>query len=964
MADVTQPSRGRPLAVLTALVGVLAALGVLATLFPAAEDGCAARHGRGGGGGTGTGAGPATARAPGAHGPHGPKPAALHGTVRDAATALGIAGARVWVAAPGWPDTSPAGDGGTAAGDAPAADALAETATDAAGDWRLDALAAGTLQVLAVAPGYARAARYVALAAGAEAGVDFVLGAGAPVRGVVVDSEGGPLAGVEVLAEAPPDPTAAVPPLPARALSDEGGRFSVEGLTRGATVDLRARRAGFLEVTVPGIVAPADGLRVTLDSIGRLFGTVFDAETGAPMPYAHVDVAGSGVWPPRVVVADGSGFYHALGLPEGVYELRATATTSDGAPRASPVTEGVTLGGEALEQGIDLAVEPAVAVLGRVVTAGGAPVRGARVVLGRGPLHLIADVAETDTDGGFGFVAVLPDRYYVDAWAPGFAEVHAREVVAPGAPGTDSLPTDAVPAGGVAAGADDGAAAVALPPWELVIALVAGAWLRGEVVDATDGLPIAGAEVEVHGGDEAGEVPFVASAGGTVERERVFRARAGIASGGGAPVGSFVTDAAGAFSVGGLAEGTVRVRARAPGYAAGWSAPARVALDGVAGVRVALSPGVTVTGRVRDDGHVPIEGAWVRLVARGGGGAILPGEGARGTDAVVVRTDAAGSFTAGGIAGWLRMTVRADGYVPAEIDLGTPAPGATVEHDVVLVGAGTTLHGRVVDERGFGVAGAEVSAVGVRAAATLHAAGLTDEYGEFNLAGVDDGALALAVRHPDFAPATLADVHGGPVEVRVVLQAGATLAGTVVENGTGRDVAHFTVELRPAGGAAASHPPERREFTGGAFRWPGLAVGDYALRVLAPPYAPAAGAAHVGPGATADVTLAFTLWEAGAIAGEVREAPSGTPLPGVRVAAYLAAGAAGPGRGAAAASAVTAADGGFILGGLAPADYVVVARDAEHEDAASAVVRVEAGTTTDFVTLKTRMRAAAPGPGE
>jgi len=188
----------------------------------------------------------------------------------------------------------------------------------------------------------------------------------------------------------------------------------------------------------------------------------------------------------------------------------------------------------------------------------------------------------------------------------------------------------------------------------------------------------------------------------------------------------------------------------------------------------------------------------------------------------------------------------------------------------------------------------------------------------------------------------------------------------VVDAASGLDVPAFTVELRGGAGGAA----ERRTFTGGAFRWEGLAPATYVVRVLAPPYAPAERRARVDPPAAGapsgaarpDVEIAFALAAAGGIAGEVREAPSGTPLPGMRVAAYRA-GVPGEDPGAPAAVARSGADGAFRLDGLAPGDYLLFASDAEHEDARAGPLHVAPGETTDFVTLAPRMRRGAGGGG-
>src|SRR6185295_17499166 len=101
--------------------------------------------------------------------------------------------------------------------------------------------------------------------------------------------------------------------------------------------------------------------------------------------------------------------------------------------------------------------------------------------------------------------------------------------------------------------------------------------------------------------------------------------------------------------------------------------------------------------------------------------------------------------------------------------------------------------GRVVDERGAGVGGAQVRATPVTPGPDSQPAlfATTDEDGRFGLDALDPGDVELAVSHDSFAPATQV-ARAGRTDVVLTLAAGGTLSGRVVD-AAGAPVVSFTV---------------------------------------------------------------------------------------------------------------------------------------------------------------------------
>ena len=219
------------------------------------------------------------------------------------------------------------------------------------------------------APGIGRAV----VEADAEANVEIVLTAGGFVTGRLVDPEGEPLAGrAETVAfEGLGLPGFASELMSAEARGD--GRFALGPLPPGG-LEIRATAAGHaakrVQALVPEAGATVDLGSVALDAGLAIRGRVTDVD-GVGIGGARVTATAESAAPysPFEATSDADGGFAARGLEDDAYELVASAP---GFARASATAR-------AGDQDVELRLEAAGEIGGRVVDADGRPVAEARV---------------------------------------------------------------------------------------------------------------------------------------------------------------------------------------------------------------------------------------------------------------------------------------------------------------------------------------------------------------------------------------------------------------------------------------------------------------------------------------------------------------------------------------------------------------------------------------------------------
>jgi hypothetical protein len=248
--------------------------------------------------------------------------------------------------------------------------------------------------------------------------------------------------------------------------------------------------------------------------------------------------------------------------------------------------------------------------------------------------------------------------------------------------------------------------------------------------------------------------------------------------------------------------------------------PAKTALVAPAPDRAASSSAATIAGYVHDPFRRPILGARVRI-SRKGGKSIR--------DLAEVSTGEDGRFRAGlEEAGALVVEVRAPGFRVRVVDELTVTEGETLDLDVQLE-PGARIAGRVVDDAGEPVGGAEVSAVPDDASGDHQAT--TDGEGRFEIAELGEATYCLFAHKPPYADGEACGVApGAPVTLRLA-RPGA-IAGRVIRSLGFDPVARFTVSARKVGGEGEMVArSEVRESKTGEFQIRDLPEGLYSVSV-------------------------------------------------------------------------------------------------------------------------------------
>jgi protocatechuate 3,4-dioxygenase beta subunit len=803
-------------------------------------------------------------------------------------------------------------------------------------------LPAGAFTLVVSRAGFARTIEAVRLDAGTTRAAVH-LRPGAVLRGQIVDETGAAIAAARVQVTRDDATLDAVPRAgdarPWTAQSDPEGRFTIDTIEKGEALRVEAAAEGFETTTRRAVTVQAESpaIRLVLRRTGTLTGRVLGPE-GQPHA-ATVVFAGSGVWPARAVSTDDEGRFRVTGVPGGVYEFRAQS----GALVADPA-EGVELEpGETREVTLRLAPGASLRVEIRDADAD-VPLVGAELVVTEDGLAFAPQVARTAEGGAATMEGLRAVDHRCAVRAPGYVAL----VAAPCTPGEPIVR----------------------------FSLRRAAEIRGVVVDAL-GAPVRGAQVEVGGTTDAGEAVSMSAASiafraTLLEAQRLgptpLRAAGelGVTLGGVPPIplvatviaddatsdtappspdetdggreepvttAGFATDAEGRFRVTGVPPGRITLVVRHLAYAPSFTAP-RVVVAGARldDVRVVLTEGGIVDGRVTDARGRPIEAVRVELQ--------VPGEPVpRG-----LLSGDDGRFEFRGVAGDVTLTAFPPGAPPVRVTTQVP-PGATVPVTIALEGELLALHGRVVDARGFPIAGARIRVRALRPRTPFAQTTESADDGTWSVEGLPAPPWAVEADHADYAVTRVPAVSDAREPLRVTLAACATVRGTVSD-------AHASVPLRGVRVTLTSDGEAFDAMTLPDGRWeiPRVPEGRYV-----------AGAAHADyVAARADVTItqrgyaladvdgiALALVPGGAVRGEVVDA-LGAPVSGAEVAAGTAEGPPDWSR-----AVRTDPRGGFVLRGVPAGEVWPWARHpAAGEAQARWPTRVRTGEETPGLVLR------------
>jgi len=278
-----------------------------------------------------------------------------------------------------------------------------------------------------------------------------------------------------------------------------------------------------------------------------------------------------------------------------------------------------------------------------------------------------------------------------------------------------------------------------------------------------------------------------------------------------APV-EIATGPGGTFEVTDLPEGRFVVLAwhdRHP--IGGFAGPISIPRDEVHDVLVVLGSAAAIRGVVHDREEAPIRGASVRA-----------------DEATAAETDARGEFLLPALdpRRGATLVAGAEGYASVTEAVRLRAGEASVVE--IVLSAGRSLDGRVVDDGRRPVAAARVTVVGQADARTD-----TDENGEFRFESVPREDLVLRAFHPEFTDSAPTPVGPDERRVELVLRRASSVSGTVYSP-DGSAVMGVRVSLLATAGLAAeerAESPPRQTISNaeGVYRLGQVVEGTYSV---------------------------------------------------------------------------------------------------------------------------------------
>jgi len=693
---------------------------------------------------------------------------------------------------------------------------IAAAKTGTAGTFRMDGVPAGRYLLRARRRSFAGAAASVTVGEGAVR-VELRLAALARLRGRIEDGHRTPIPLAHVLVFAVAEASA---PTFHEARADANGHFSVDDLTAGA-YRLLIEAPGLGTAAAGPVTAPDADVVVVIPGESRSV-TGLVTRLGHPARGVRVHLGGESVSEPRMTETDIAGQFAFPGLGPGNYALRA-----ESGALVSPVVADVIVGAASQVRQIDLVLDDAAFVRGRVVDDGGAGLSGALVRVDLIPATGLWSSVETDGTGSWISPPIPPGKYQLRPRRAGYT---ARRTVVVDVPPRNR-------------------AASSIAPASEAIAL--GLLRTGEIVGrivAENGAPIAGAKVH--------DRPATIEELGVIATPLPAAAAAASAATGALAVGDgqfaarqAQSGADGRFVLTDVPPGRLRVEILHPSAVPFRGRPlvlppgGRLDLGALILARAAL-----LSGHVTDDAGLPLAGVRVAAGRTAAGGA---------TDASLYAvTGSDGEFALPLAPGEHAVVATMQGRLDAEVVVHVTPDAIPRPVTLRFAKAGNReLSGVVKDTDGRPLAGARVSAFPGRAAAmpstgpeaSALGTATTDPGGHFRLSALPDAALRIEVGHPRYAPFAM-DVEGAatPVAARTELVMSVPvpggISGEVHESVTGGPVARFEIDAQGPAGATAHFPergrradPKRGPFH---FVLAPLAPGAWILRARAPGYGP------------------------------------------------------------------------------------------------------------------------------
>jgi protocatechuate 3,4-dioxygenase beta subunit len=549
--------------------------------------------------------------------------------------------------------------------------------------------------------------------------VNVNLDGGKDLEGKVVDKQGGaPVAGAQISIQQRTSRgggvtamnSMTVPPMGGAgfygggggvvwAMTDSEGRFAIGHLAPGsygvtaradgyvagtATVDLASAATVTVEVepelTIEGVVTMSDGSPVEGANVGASRDAAAGGDQTGPQSKMPMGFMGGG----STTTTGAGGWFRVGGLSSGTYRLTVSGGRQGDLNIRTKKTEPYAAG----LKDVKIVVDAGGIIAGRVLDPQKRGAAGVWVYAnpeqnnGKNVQGAESRQSRTKDDGTFAVV--------------GLADVTTYAVTVQASQGWEMT--------GGASWKNASVKNVAVGTNNVEIALEEGLSITGVLVDA-DGKPVPNAYLFC----------FTAVSDGKSRQSR-----------------NAMTDADGAFSVGGLDAGDCSFTLQMGGPGALVLANGDKVAAGSRDVRLVATKGVSITGTVVDESGAPVKSASLNAVTKTGG---------RGGYA---QTDDNGAFEISGLAGGgvYSVTASAQGRARGRVD--DVAGGATAVR--IVVQKGLEASGRVVDSKGAPVAGGQILVHLTNDPSQAQSASI-DASGNFTLSGLVEGtyeARALA----------------------------------------------------------------------------------------------------------------------------------------------------------------------------------------------------------------------------